>query len=524
MTSMSEPKRMHPVAALTGLLGAVREFIVPIVLVFFFGRSDSYFGWFILGSLILPFGYSIGRWLRFTYHLEGYELVVNEGLFVRKKITIPRNRVQSVDVTAGVIQRLFNLVSVQIRTAGGNDSKVELSAVTRGEADAIVGALRSSAVVGQPAAEAETPRAVDEVYSLGGRDLVFAGVTSGRIGVILSIVATVAAQFDDFIDMDKIEEAYGAWAPFFADSVIGLILVAFVGTWVLSILGTIVTYFGFSLTADREELRVRYGLFSQKQVSIPFRRIQAVRFTEGLLRQPFGYGALYVESAGEGDQKQLSSCIVAPFVHKSAVAGIIEAIQPELNFHAAWEKLPARSKSRYIVRLLRPSAVLILAAIWFVPYGWLSLGLVPLCFILGSAQHKTAAFAFADNRLRLRTRALARDTVTLKRNRVQSATFSTNWFLHRRDLWSFRVALASISKNLVYGISFLGREQEPLFRKWVMDGIRGTAKPALASTDDVYPLAPSAHPAEPGAPVPDPAPPSAPDVDAEEPPLPNGPS
>ncbi len=495
---MSEPRRMHPVAAISGLIAALREFIVPLVLIYFFGRGGTQYDWLFGLILIIPFFAGIGRWFRFTYCIEGTTLKVNEGLFIRKKVTVPKNRVQSVDITAGLIQRVFGLVSVKVRTAGNELAAVDLTAIRSDEARLIVETLRGEhASVDMDSGDAPGVKP-PVVYAITINQLLAAGATSGQIGVILSIVFTVFSQFDDMIDFDAIINTFDKWAPFLANSTLLIALTAVLGTWVFAIIGTIVTYFNFTLVRREKELVVRYGLLKTKQVSIPYNRVQAVRFSEGILRQPFGYGALYVESAGQGDERQQSSCIIAPFIHSSAVDRVLAEILPELTLDVVeLQSPPDRAKWRYVLRLIRPVAVITLLATWLIPYGWVSLLLIPLSILLGLAQYHTAGYMISGDKLLLRTRSIGRTTVLIKRGRVQSTEFKWNPLMHRRDLWSYSVTLASVSKNLVYGISYLGMEQQADFKNWFMDGIIKrnrpsdvpfTAEPSLtvgASVDEV---------------------------------------
>jgi len=472
MKLMSEPRRMHPVAAISGLIAALREFMIPLVLIYFFGRGGNQYDWLFGLILIIPFIAGIGRWFRFTYSIEGTTLKVNEGLFVRKKVTVPKNRVQSVDITAGVIQRLFGLVSVKVRTAGNEMAAVDLTAIKSEEARLIVETLRGEHAFGDIDAGDITDENPPEVYSITINQLLAAGATSGQIGVILSVVFTVFSQFDDMIDFDAIIHTFDRWAPFLAHSSLLIALTAILGTWLFAILGTIVTYFNFTLVRREKELVVRYGLLKTKQVSIPYNRVQAVRYSEGILRQPFGYGALYVESAGQGDERQQSSCIIAPFIHVDDVDRVLAEILPDLTLDVVeLQSPPDRAKWRYVLRLIRPVAVIALFATWLIPYGWVSLLLIPLSILLGLAQYQTAGYMISGDKLLLRTRSIGRTTVLIKRGRVQSTEFKWNPLMHRRDLWSYSVTLASVSKSLVYGISYLGMEQQPDFKNWFMDGI-----------------------------------------------------
>lgn len=463
--SMSDSKRLHPVAAITGLLSALREFIVPFVLIYFFGREGGSYQWFFALAIIIPAFLGVGRWLRFRYQFEGSTLKIEEGLLVQKKVTIPKNRVQSIDVSAGLVQRLFGLVSVKIQTAGNDEAAVDLNAVTKEEADLVISILSKDS----SGLEQETiPQETEPSFSLEFNQLLAAGMSSGKIGVILSVVGVFLSQMDAFLEVEDMFYRLEGWLPQLAQSTVLLVVSAVLLTWIFSILGTIFSFYGFVLIKKEHELVVRYGLLKKKQVSVPFNRIQAVRFSEGILRQPFGYGALFVESAGQGDEKQQSSCIIAPYIHRDDVNRVLAEVLPEFCVdYVDWQGVPERSRLRYVLRLMRPLVLMVALSTWYFDYGWLSALVFPFAYVLASAQYRDAAFSHVGDLQLLRFRGIGRSMVIHKRNRIQSVGFNTNPLLMRRNLWSYSITLASVSKNLVYGLSYLGIEQQEAIRRWV---------------------------------------------------------
>src|SRR3954454_8188992 len=124
---MSEPKRLHPISAIINFLKSLKELILPFVFIFLFGGNGVGFklwqvvfaGVFILLSLII----GVLSWLRFTYRLEDGELRIESGLFIKKKRYIPFERIQSLDLSEGILQRPFGLVRVRVETAGSSGVK-----------------------------------------------------------------------------------------------------------------------------------------------------------------------------------------------------------------------------------------------------------------------------------------------------------------------------------------------------------------------------------------------------------------
>ncbi|WP_374728154.1 PH domain-containing protein [Catenuloplanes atrovinosus] len=95
-------------------------------------------GWLLVGhwlfgagvGLVLLFGawraFVIGRAVRaWGYAERERDLLVRHGLLVRRLSIVPYARMQFVDVTAGPLERSFNLATVQLHTAAAaSDAKV----------------------------------------------------------------------------------------------------------------------------------------------------------------------------------------------------------------------------------------------------------------------------------------------------------------------------------------------------------------------------------------------------------------
>ena len=77
-----------------------------------------------IAGIVLALPYALVTWLfeRGRYRSWGYlerdeDLVVRRGLLFRRLTVVPFGRMQFVDVTAGPVDRLFDLATVQLHTA-----------------------------------------------------------------------------------------------------------------------------------------------------------------------------------------------------------------------------------------------------------------------------------------------------------------------------------------------------------------------------------------------------------------------
>lgn len=87
----------------------------------FWGLVVAWMLWAIASFILTRMGYKIRG-----YMLREKDLVHRQGVIFKNTTTIPFNRVQHCEVSQGVIQRMFDLHTLQIFTAGGSNSDLSI--------------------------------------------------------------------------------------------------------------------------------------------------------------------------------------------------------------------------------------------------------------------------------------------------------------------------------------------------------------------------------------------------------------
>ncbi len=474
---MSEFKRQHPIAAVTKVLAAVKQNFVTIVVLLFIGssRAEGYFLYLLLGGLVLTLLSGIFSWWKFLYRIQQGELQIQKGVFVKSNLYLSKDRIQVIDITEGILQRIFGLVQLEVKTAGGGTETATISALSRAEAEALRKELRSE--IKKEIAEEElrferdvqADEEIIETWKLSGKDLVFAAFTSGNFGLIASILGAISGQMQEFINEETIEYLYEIMPGYSnVTMIISVIVAIIVISWVLSFLGVIFRYADFRLHKKSTELIISSGLLERKHITVPFDRIQAVRFVEGVIRQPFGYGMVYVESAGFDQTQQARSIVLAPFMASSEVSTFLtefleEFQEPDFDIHP-----PKNSFWRYIRRtnyILIPA----IPAAWLLfDYGWLAALFIPMLAYLGWLQYQDAALALGEKTMRLRHRTLGRVTAIIKRNRIQNVETSQNPFQKRKNLQHVSVTAASGAGGISFQIKDIGEDDSLRAMEWIL--------------------------------------------------------
>jgi putative membrane protein len=474
---MSDFKKQHPIAGVSQVIDTVKQNFITLVILLFIGtsNSDGYFLYFLAAGLgISLFGGIFGWWF-FRYRVFEDELQIHKGIFVKKKLYLSKDRIQVIDITEGLLQRLFSLVKVEIKTAGGGTETATIRAISRIEAEGLRKELRSDTSKNEDPDSLQGiengEEAKDEItasWKLSKKDLVYAAFTSGNFGLIASILGAVSGQLSELINEETIEYFY-EMLPGFNDVTIYIVLILgiIIVSWLLSFLGVIFSYYDFRLHRTKDELIITRGFIERKHVTVPFDRIQAVRFVEGVIRQPFGYGMVYVESAGFDERQQGRSIVLAPFIEKNSLPDFFHEFLPDYSEPEFDTFPPKRSRLRYI---RRPNYFFLplIPLLWYlISYGWMSLLLIPVLSMLGWLRFKDAGLGIDGDTLRMRFRTISRTTAILKRNRIQNGLLIENPFQRRKDIKSLEVTVASGSGGMNFKIVDLDNTENYSIYKWI---------------------------------------------------------
>jgi len=444
---MFEFQRQHPIAAVSKAISLIRGNLITIIVFLFVGaRSESFpFLIWIGGGFALLILLGAMDWWRFLFKVENGELHIKRGIFVRKNLYLTKDRVQVIDISSGVIQRFFGLVKVDIQTAGSTSRAAMIEAVPLKTATEINKMLSKNGEPdnGEPVDEA--PKAERKIFGLPNKDLLIAASTSGRFGIALSILGTLFSQIEPAIRESEIFEYLFGLLPSQTDGLMiaSIILLFIVVAWLISFFSTLFMYGDFSVEIKEDELVVSRGIFEKKKITVPYKRIQALYVSEGIIRQPLGYCSIYIESAGYGDEKGSGSIVLFPLLRKSKVGRLIENIVPHYNVSTSGLKPPKRAIRRYIIR----SAAL-LTIITGVIYWALSLSnwvwLLPAVSIWwGWQKYRDAAIGWDKENVIISNRTLSKTTSIIKRDRIQDLSVSSSWIQKFRNLCSVDVHVAS---------------------------------------------------------------------------------
>lgn len=279
----TEWKRLHPLSPV------VRAGSAVAVLVLFSTQFDTGrrhgFPWesFVLLGLGIVAG--IVSWLVTRWRVHGGDLQITTGLIRRQSIRVPLARIQAIDVIAPVIARVLGLAEVRVVVAGRGTGRTRLAYLGAAEAQQVRATLLALAH-GLASGTPEPP--AQPLLRMDNRRVVFATLLTAPVNVLISIV--ILAMITSLLVPHG-----AATASIAVPALVGVLPEVF---------RRFNAVYDFQLSEAADGLRLSRGLLQTRTETIPFGRIQAVRWVEPLLWRHFGWVRLEVDVARQRGSQQ----------------------------------------------------------------------------------------------------------------------------------------------------------------------------------------------------------------------------
>lgn len=477
-------RRLHPLSFLFVIASQVRQLVVPglVVLVGAGSAGLDWQAWLIL--LIIPYALiAIIQSITFRYRFEADDLVMTSGLVFRNERHVPYSRIQNIDAVQNVLHRLLGVTEVRLETGGGDEPEARMRVVPLPALDEI----RARVAIGRGHRQVLTSDSPDEqagerrvLLALGPRQLLLAGFIDSRgliiVGAAFGLLSELGL-FDAASDMligddvsargvvrQAIGAVFGGGRPSLGQ--VAVLVAVFVGfvlaIRLLSMLWSVVRLWGFRLDKHGDDLAVQYGAITRVIASIPLRRIQTLTISESPLHRLCRMVSVRADSAGGGGGGEGAAAkreSLAPIVSRSALAGLLGEVIPELNFSSVeWSAVDPGAFRRTVKKSV------ILALFCILPFTamlrwWTLVALV--LGVLWAWLHarlyvRNLGWAIADDTVLFRSGWLWRELTIARFNKIQAVALTESPFDRRALMATVRVDTAAASAHRVT-IPYLAR-------------------------------------------------------------------
>lgn len=467
-TDLSIPTRQSVKGLVLIFIFSLRQFIKafwPLILLVVV--QEKYFkDLFILGIavivlLVLLVIHTILYYLNFLFYISNGEFILKTGYFRKKTLTVPLDRIQSVNTKQNLIQQVLDVVTLEIDTAGSVAKELKIHALEKSISIELQNQLRSE----KPKAEElstdsqqVTVEAKEElILKLTPKDLLKIGISQNHLRAGLIILAFGFQIFQQIQDLfkEKAEEYSNEFMGFISNSSWALITFLVVFFTLIAILfslfRTMLKYFDFKLTKKEGAYRIESGLLNKRNVIIPHGKVQELNWETGPLKRLFGIYHLSFKQAVSGQNKQ-QQLVDAP----GCLTGHLELLRTDLFGDDKLTDTQKIYSNPYYFRRL-----------WMI-YGWIPVLLaspflydewmywlavlvwLPVSAFYCSLILKKRYFSINNDQIIVSKGAISHQLTQMELHKIQAVEFRQSVFQKKRALSSLSIMNASGSITIPF--------------------------------------------------------------------------
>lgn len=459
----------HPWRRLSPLMLAVHPVqevvrLLPVLVgVLFVGGSSGHGPLWSLIGLGLAIAMGLARWATTTYQITPDEVRVKRGLLRRQVLSVPRDRVRSVDLTSHIMQRLLGLSKVVIGTGRTDrDEGVTLDALSTAEAaqlrEVLLHGRKAAPVPAGAGIDAPTDPALSapvetEIVRLDPAWIRFGPFTLAglaTVGVLFGVFAQIVNETNrGFRQIGQPVFDQLSSLPLVV-AVLEVVAVLVLAVVVLSTIGYVFAFWNFRVTRHREgTLHVVRGLITTRSTTIDEHRLRGVEISETLLLRIVSGARLQAITTGLRGRGSSLLLPPAPLAEAQRVAGAVFG-DPEPATVALLPHGP-RARRRRFTRALGAAALITapLLVLWWVGFfpAWpwqVALALFPIGLLLAVDRVRNLGHVMIG-----RTLVVSQGSVV--RRRQVLATEGVIGLVVRESFFQRRAGLATLTTTTAAG-------------------------------------------------------------------------
>lgn len=340
--NFSSPTRQSYVAILLILYRVYTRFIKQfwyLLIPFFIGKkADSkILIYSLIGLSIVLAIYSIIDFLRYRFYFDGSDLIVEKGVFSRKRIVIPFDRIQSINFKQNIIHQVFSVVGLEIDTAGTSKKEFDFHAlnkkVSRDLRDYIFANRKTLSSNKITNSDVSSSQPIQNVLKLEIGDLIKIGLTQNHLKSLVLAFFSLYWMLEQLrnigINIDqytKVTEENILKLSLYL--LIGLVTFSIVFLIIVSVIRNVFRYYNLVLNRIPNGFKLEYGLLDRNEISVMDNKMQVIKWSDNLLRRALGLFTLRINLASSVAVKQRKAILI-PGIKRGDINKIINFYFPK---------------------------------------------------------------------------------------------------------------------------------------------------------------------------------------------------
>lgn len=379
----------------------------------------------------------------FTYYtLEEDHLLVESGVFTKKRVEIPFKTVTTVDLSQNILFQFFKVYKIKIDNASqtnetSNQSNVVLTLKIN---DAIK--FKEIIAKGNNIDGVKEKEVEEESIKAVPQDFIKLGLLQSKWVYFFSVIAIIGPLFSIISPL---------FNDIFKKMLVSTVIVLIIATVylisiVMSMIKSVATYYSFMVWATDEAVKIKYGLLNKKSYSLLKSKINGIILKQNLLMRLCGLYTLEVIVIGYGDsgkENETEQAIIFPIASFEKIKWIVNQLLPEYSLDY---NLTSPNKTALKYFFISPVFILsiigsVVLVVVSINIGTVLVALAALLVLVLSTIRVFLSFSSAgisvDNRnVVLSSGGFGKKVAIIKTTSIESITSNGNRFKRKRGFVS----------------------------------------------------------------------------------------
>ena len=285
------------------------------------------------------------KYLNFTFYLDHdkKEFIIQEGILNKTNTTVQLYKIQQVNITQNLLQRVINVYSLEVDTAGSNDKEGKIKAISHELALELKSALlQKEATIPTNEAlsiESEETTSISQPFlKISLLSLLKMGMTSNYIRsfsllliFFFTLLDYVEKVFGEELYEKKTIENYFNF-DLMVQSIFILFLIFILLIVTINLARMLIKYFNYTINKQKGSLLISYGLINTHSTIVKPEKVQITSVSRNYFQKKLDVLELKIKQATQGDKEERRSRIDIPGcneIEKNAVLRLIFSKIPE---------------------------------------------------------------------------------------------------------------------------------------------------------------------------------------------------
>ena len=266
------------------------------------------------------------------YELNEDKIVCKRGVLFQKKSSILLNKIHTINIKQGIIQKLFKVASLKIDSGSANSLNEEISIYTsQDEVLSLYNKLKGYDK------KTENSKINESMYSFKNSNKIIYSLINTIFSIVLLVLIII------YIELVAYFSINGSFLPF-NDIIIITILLLFT-FFILNVIAIFAKYYNFNIKKRDNEMEINYGFFVKYHNTFKLDKVKSIIICNNIIQKLFGYVKVKIQVIGylqDSDNAQSSYGksvgVLIPLCKRKDVQDLINKIIPEYSFSSKENK------------------------------------------------------------------------------------------------------------------------------------------------------------------------------------------